>query len=157
MAIGGYQKGSTDAFRPGLGRVSINDPYLDGISITYGLPRKHIWSYGVGLSESTSDRHYICPCSQYHGVFPPSFVHDHYYCESGNTGEITTGTYFTSDPLWDGKGCSGNDNCCTEPNMPWFYHQIPLTSNEDLEARVCYDELFDNESVLVKKLQLYVQ
>jgi len=158
MAIG-YQKGTPDAFRPGLDDVSINKPYLDGLSITYGngLPRKHVWSYAVGFSENSKDRPSICPCSRYRGYLPPSFVRDHYYCESGNTGGAQYGTYFTSDPLWDGYECYGGDNCCNQPNMPWFYRQIPLTSHEDLEARVCYDQSFGDEGVLVKKLQLYVQ
>jgi len=155
MAIG-YQKGTPDAFQPGLYDISINDPYFDGLSITYGLPRKHIWSYGVGYREDSGDNS-NCPCSR-QGTTPPSFVRDHYYCESGsNYGSPSRGTYFTSDPVWDGKGCSSRDNCCTQPNMPWFYRQIPLTSHKDLEARVCYNEPFANEGVLVKELQLYVQ
>jgi len=35
----------------GLSKFSIDEPYLDGISITYGSPRKHIWSCATGLSE----------------------------------------------------------------------------------------------------------
>ena len=32
----GIQKGSTDAFSSFIRKTSINDPYLDGVSITYG-------------------------------------------------------------------------------------------------------------------------
>ena len=39
MAVS-YQKGHTDAFNEAR---SINGPYVDGISITHGNPRKHIW------------------------------------------------------------------------------------------------------------------
>ena len=153
----GYQKGTTDAFHPGLGDVSINDHYLDGISITYGTPRKHLWSYAAGLSEISIYNHVNCPCSVRHGALPPSFVRDNYYCESGTNGRLRHASYFTSDPLWDGRGCSSRDNCCTQPNLPWFYRQIPLTSREDLEARICYDQAFADEAVLVKEIQLYVQ
>ena len=70
----GYQKGTTDEFHPGRGDASINSHYLDGISITYGIPRKHLWSYAAGLSEISIYDHVKCPCSVHHGVHPPSFV-----------------------------------------------------------------------------------
>ena len=44
----GYQKGSTDGFR--ATSHSINGPYVDGVSIIYGIPRRHIWSYGIGVN-----------------------------------------------------------------------------------------------------------
>ena len=48
----GYQKGAPDGFYSIMRkRKSINDPYLDGVSITYGSTRKHLWSYAAGISE----------------------------------------------------------------------------------------------------------
>ena len=45
----GYQKGSTDGFSSvKLNSRSISGPYVDGVSITYGTPRKHIWTYAIG-------------------------------------------------------------------------------------------------------------
>ena len=135
-------------------------PYLDGISITYGSPRKHIWSYGVGFSEDVvHDHHKIisCPCSKHRWSLPLPFVYDHYYCELGTTSGGTTGTYFTGYPLWNGKGCGSQNTCCTQPNLPWFFRQFPLTNNDDIEARICYDQLFADESVLVTEARLYVQ
>ena len=153
----GYQKGTTEAFHPGQGDVSIDSHYLDGVSITYGIPRKHLWSYAAGLSEISIYDHVNCPCSVHHGALPPSFVRDNYYCESGTNGGLQKESYFTGDPLWDGNGCSSKDNYCAQPNLPWFYRQIPLTANDKLEARICYDQEFTDEAVLVKEIQLYVQ
>ena len=45
----GYQGGSTDSYN---GKNNINSYYVDGMSITYGSPRKHIWTYAVGLSDN---------------------------------------------------------------------------------------------------------
>ena len=39
----GYQKGSPDAF--------IFATQFEGLSITHGSPRQHIWTYAVGLSD----------------------------------------------------------------------------------------------------------
>ena len=69
----GYQKGTPDAFLTFSGKTSINDPYLDGVSITYGSSRKHLWSYAAGISESYShDQSATCPCSRHGGTPAPS-------------------------------------------------------------------------------------
>ena len=48
----GYQGGDTDGFAISyFSPQSINDPYVDGVSITYGTPRKHIWTYAIGFSD----------------------------------------------------------------------------------------------------------
>ena len=155
----GIQKGTTDGFASlHYSSRSINGPYVDGVSITYGTPRKHIWTYGIGNSDKRKPKQPVnCPCSQYSGRLPPSFVHENYYCESGTVDRTLHRIYYTADPVWDGKGCSSENSCCSEPNLPWFYRQIPLTADNDIEARICRDEAFSNEGVLVQELQLYIQ
>ena len=46
----GYQVGTTDAFAHGDGNID-GTIYVDGISIAYGSPCQHIWTYASGLSE----------------------------------------------------------------------------------------------------------
>ena len=135
MAVG-YQKGTTNGF---YSSRSINGPYVDGISITRGTPRNHIWTYGIGLASSNGD--FNCPCSRRPPLslgLPPSFVHNNYYCESGraftSTNSAESGVY-TGNPVWDGKGCPINNNCCSNPSLPWFYRQISLTGSEDIEIK----------------------
>ena len=70
---------------------------------------------------------------------------------------FTADGYFVDDPVWDGDGCSSDNNCCSEPSLPWFYRQIPLTASQDIETRICRDQISDNEDVLIGELQLYVQ
>ena len=87
----------------------------------------------------------------------PSFVGNNYYCESGNPETYGTETY-TNDPLWDGEGCVGaNNNCYTSHGMPWFIRQFPVSQQEDIEVRICTDQDYGNEAVLIDQLQLYVQ
>ena len=153
MAVG-YQKSNTNGFNSNHFSIkSINGPYVDGVSITYGSPRKHIWTYGIGVSDSENGGN--CPCAKNPGALPASFVHDNYYCESGTL--VRAEGIFTDDPVWDGEGCSNDNSCCSDLNMPWFYRQFPLTASEDIETRICRDEAASNEDVLVKELQLYVQ
>ena len=60
MAVG-YQKGTIDGFET-LSQ-SINSAYVDGVSITYGTPRKYIWTYAMGFGELGTDYPGVnCPC-----------------------------------------------------------------------------------------------
>ena len=81
--VRGYQYRSPDAFdvyacpQP----CTIDNPYVDGISITHGSPRKHIWTYANGITENNNHLE-NCPCTG-SGAPPPAFVGSDYYCESG--------------------------------------------------------------------------
>ena len=48
--VKGYQEGSPSAFGD-ESRPSLDTRYVEGISITLGNPRKHVWTYAVGLSD----------------------------------------------------------------------------------------------------------
>ena len=79
--------------------------------------------YAIGFSDmGNSHTGYNCPCSKYPGTLPPSFVHDNYYCESG--APLRGSGVVTDDPVWDGEGCPSGNNCCSEPSLPWFCHEI---------------------------------
>ena len=65
--------------------------------------------------------------------------------------------YYFSDPLWDGAGCSANNTCCSNTNQPWFHHQLHNMIQDDIEVRICTNEHFDNEGILVDILDLYIQ
>ena len=125
---------------------------MDGISITHGSPRAHIWSYVVGVTEHFNDR----PCANSLERQPQSFVGDNYYCESGNsTNHFSEGHLFPNDRLWDGLQCEGN--CCTgSKSPPWFSVQLPGPTNDTLEVRICGDESTGNEDTPVELLKLYV-
>ena len=85
----------------------IDTAYLDGVSITHGSPRQHIWSYAS--SQTTQAGITECPCSTDNTVVNPgAFVGDNYYCEAGGGG---------GNPLWDGLQCQGIEApCCNIPN-----------------------------------------
>ena len=158
--VSGYQRGSPEAFQASVHHSkSINSWYMDGISITFGTPRKHVWTYTVGLSDDGNYPNFNCPCADTPGPDPPSFVGDHYYCESGNTGGYDHTTYHYNDVLWDGKQCVGSkNNCCTNPDMPWFFRKMARpVPGERLEVRNCHWESGNNEDTPVERLELYVQ
>ena len=58
----GYQLGTPDAFFYGLNR-SIDDVYVEGVSVTHGFPpRQHIWTFAGGHDEQITYPHETCPC-----------------------------------------------------------------------------------------------
>ena len=73
----GIQVASPDAFFHGMGS-GINENYMDGVSITRGSPRHHIWSYIGSLSEIRRDNN-VYPCTYSSTTQPPSFVGSNYY------------------------------------------------------------------------------
>ena len=76
MVLGYQRNGGPDGFLSYyfLKRL-INVPYVDGVSITYSYPTKHLWTYAIGHS-NLGGGDGSCPCSQIPGTVPPLFVHD---------------------------------------------------------------------------------
>ena len=106
--------------------------------------------YGLG--------YFHCPCSKIAAAGTPVFVGNDYYCESGNAdGRFDFGRLFSNDPLWDDKQCLSGNSCCDRTGQPWFFHQIPISVKEHLEARICQDQGEGDEAVTVEKLELFVQ
>ena len=68
----GYQYGTPEGFKSYyLHGYSINKPYVDGVSITYGSAlRKHIWTYANGLKLSGNPE-FNCPCNNGSGFDTP--------------------------------------------------------------------------------------
>ena len=158
----GYQFGSPSAFEMAVvNSLTINEAYLDCVSITHGSPRNHIWNYAAGASERNRPGcfHINCPCSGGHD--PPSFVGNNYYHESaydGITNCYVVDTFLPNDPLWDGQQCDNEGTCCTGTNTPpWFNMELPDSTTDDIEVRICHDQNTNDEDSPIKLLELYVQ
>ena len=158
--VKGYQFGSTDAFNS-IYRT-IDSPYVHGVSITYGdNPRKHLWTYAAGVYENILES-YDCPCNtgynNYYNYYPPSFVGNRYYCESGNNQSFFAEKLYANDYLWDGENCNGLEApCCTNHKMPWFYSALNSTTSDDIELRVCSDYGLPNEGTPLDIIELYIK
>ena len=159
--VKGYQKGSTDAFENKYNNT-IDDAYVDGVSITLpSTPRTHVWTYASGLSSSTNSAFniYNCPCSPVQGPDSPPFVDENYFCSTGNPNtDFDTSTYYINNPLWDDNVCMDPyDTCCIYFGLPWFTREFCTAQKDDIEVRICTDQPYSNEGVLIDKLALYIQ
>jgi hypothetical protein len=155
--VRGYQVGATLAFyHPTQRNQTIDTNYADGVLITRGSPRQHLWTYAAGLSETWNADHFACPCARsgYNPSWIPSFVGSNYYCESGFVGAHVYRTIW-EDPLWDGKGCFATDNTCCH-HFGWFHRQVPPT-NDDIEVRWSkYYTSGQGANILTDQLEIWV-
>ena len=162
----GYQVGSTDAFR-GSSR-SINSVYVDGVSVTHGSPRQHIWTFAAGVDEQSGIVNSIdglsshCPCVTGNMAAAnniPPFVGQNYFCETGLTRwNATDGIFWPNgDPLWDGQGCGPRSSCCTFNSPPWFNITLFPPTTDYIEVRICDNEIFLDEDTPIQVMELYVK
>ena len=154
----GYQYGTTDAF------ISSNtiSRYVDGVSITHGDPRQHIWTFAAASDEVGTAPSSNCPCTNTNRAAqatpPPAFVGNDYFCDTGSE-ERRQLIFYGDDPLWDGAGCGPLNTCCSFNTPPWFYKQLPRPTTDNIEMRVCTDTNSDdtNENVAIEIIDMYVQ
>ena len=152
----GYQFGTTDAFlyyhqmEP-----SIDSYFLDGIVLTYGSPRYHIWSFAAGYNQYTSNKN-GCPCNsgQFSGTVP-QYIKSYYFCDS-RSNLTSHWIYNVNEPLWDGAGCI-RGSCCEFNSPPWFCKDLPHPTSEDIELRLCLSDSTSNEDVAFEMVEIYVQ
>jgi len=161
----GYQYGSTSAFSASINAANIttdsliDSPYLDGVSITRGQPesREHIWSLAAAMGATDTDSS-ACPCTRSDTPWPysvPSFVGQHYFCDTGNPGPGNDATLYASNPIWDGEGCAATSSCCQFNSPPWFCRQLSVPATQNIEVRLCTDDSVGE--TLIHLLEMYIQ
>lgn len=162
-----YQYFAPNAFEPYNNNVSLTleDPYVDGVSLTYGVPgnRQHLWTWAAASSELDSGPT-VCPCTN--DIAPdtiqiPPFVRTDYFCETGVIG-TPEAQWYEDDPLWEGRGC-GFSTCCdfnrtpNEQGFPIFERQLPSPTTDPLEVRLCRDEAASTEDVGIALMVIFVR
>ena len=133
----GFQDFDGPRFR---GEVSLEDNYVDGISLTYGDEgnRTHIWTFAASLN-ARRDGCAVCDRER------PDFIGDNYSCE---VVEFCYQVVCNSNQLWDGSQCVGGES---------FFRDLPEPTTEQIEMRVCREQDRLDEDILVTEIELYVQ
>ena len=153
----GYQYGHPDSLFPGR---NINEAYVDGVSLTHGNPRKHIWTFMAALQENYFYQNGVheCPCAPNSPVTVPSFIGNNYFCESACPGHWQRNKFYPGDPLWDGKQCGLIEKaCCLAPGLPWFHKTLSSPITDCIEMRICGDEPGTPEDSPVGYYEIYVK
>ena len=147
----------------GFGSNDLEGIYIDGVSLTHGAAgsRQHIWTFAAAPFEippNTDHERFTCPCTI--DNWPneiPSFIGSNYFCNTGNVGPDLDGSrIYSENPLWDGEGCGSGNTCCELNNPPWFCTTLPQDTTDNLEMRICLDQVEADENVLVNFIEIYV-
>ena len=164
--VEGYQYGSMDSFQHSKASATADNLYAEGIIVVHGTsPRRHLWTYVVGLNANPLPDYYLanqCPCTAAGSTSTlPTFLGNDYYCDSGNPSRNShTLTELYPDRLWDNSGpsCVSGSTCCDNPNQPWFKKKLTQPSNEDVEMRWCAGSAPDsNEDTATTRVELYIR
>ena len=152
----GYQVGWPDGAYYSNNK-DIDSIYVDGISLTHGNPRSHIWTFIVGSQENKSQSY--CPCASIDARDPPRFVDNDYYCESGcPTPPPVVGKFYHNDPLWDGHQCGSIETaCCQRTGIPWFNKKFSYFTTDNIEMRICLGQGTSDEDCPVGQYEIYVK
>lgn len=151
----GYQKGSPDGFGSEDFDTTLDGIYVDGVSMTHGSPRTHIWSFGVGLYTGENRNQNNCPCEG--GRQQPAFVGGNFFCSSGDHDpQFELHKFYDKDPLWNGSNCP-NTTGCPFNSPPWFRTRLPVPTTDDIEVRICGDQSTGDEDSPIQLLEIYVQ
>lgn len=134
----GFQSHGPVRVSPPNTPLTINSNYVDGVSLTYGSPRKHLWTFAAAHS---------CNCGS-----SPGFVGNDYFCDTGN-GDVAADL---QRPLWAGLSCQ-NPRCCGINNPPWFYKQLPSPTTEGIEMRLCRDQVVQDEDIVITLVEILVR
>jgi dynein heavy chain len=152
--VKGYQLGHMDAFESNNPSIGF---YGEGISVTRGSSKSHIWSYVIGESYYSNVHANNCPCSNGGTTSsPPSQVGDNYYCDSGRPGP-NTGRLFTT-PLWSHSSlCRSNGTCCRNPDQPWFKGTTSTRTTDNVDFNWCSSERIGREEAATTDVQVYIK
>jgi dynein heavy chain len=152
-----YQLGTPEEFRGYTvhNQRTLDDAYVDGISITFGDPRNHIWTFAALRNQQGIND---CPCIISGNAAPP-FVNQDHFCE---VGVVNAEINFDDNPLWDGQGCVGSSSCCEFNNPPWFCKQLAQPTMEDIEIRMMSSvagagNFLEDEDTPVQLIEIFVK
>lgn len=157
-----YQQGLSWGFYKSQASYDINGPYMDGVSVTHGSPRKHIWTFASGDSEGNPTQRWSCPCDATVPIKVPPFVGNDYFCEAAVNGPWLNQHYHVfhvKDPMWDAKNCLSNSHnkCCLDPRPPYFVKKLSASTSDDIEVRLCLYDKAAIDDIAVEVLELYVK
>ena len=154
----GYQYYATPAFLAyySAGQTTLDSAYVSGLSVTYGSPRSHIWTFAAGYSENYNTIYPNCPCTAtYPGPSAPPFVGNNYFCESGENSGHPTAQWHLDDPLWDSHGCASGSTCCNRGG-PWFTTTLSQEASDDIELRMCHYWPSGTEDIGLEQLEILI-
>lgn len=165
--IVGYQFSQTMAFaryNRHPDSLTIDDAYVDGVSVTHGRlrSREHIWTLASAWSELAPGDGSSCPCSSSPAtpaVLVPPWVSSHYFCDTAAPGAhgFPPAVFFENVTLWDGRGCRLAGSCCKPNSPPVFCRELPQPTTDDIEVRLCGADGNERADTPIELIEIFVR
>ena len=158
--IAGYQYSQTMAFAEYNLRphdLTIDGAYVDGVSITHGSPREHIWTLASAWSELDPGDNSACPCAN-SAISVPPWVGKNFFCETAATGphDFPPNKFFGNNTLWDGRNCGSGNSCCEFNSPPYFCRSLPQPTTDDIEVRLCGVDGYERVDTPIELIEMYI-
>ena len=118
---------------------TLDQNYVDGVSITHGTPRQHI----LTLTFSNNNNANSCSTCVFNRS---SFVSNYYSC-------VEILAHCSIEGLCSNQG---QKQCVGVGDNEFFYRDLPHATTDDLEVRVYRDEIHLNEDISISLLEIYV-
>ena len=161
--VTGAATGTPDGFEAQVGRVVNGVPLAEGVTFTLRTPFAHIWTFAA-VHDGTNG--IVCPFNEdnFDGVFNEdtlTFVQDDHFCDldlGGPAGESPSGP----TRLWTGDCDDLPDGsialeACNFNDPPYFNVTLANPTTDDIDARICLDDVAGEEQVFVESMMLFVQ
>ena len=90
-----YQYGNTEAFDEYFSPRHLVD--VDGVILTHGDQRRHIWTFAAARAENARSSSYSCPCTNpsLNTSRVPVYVENDYFCDTGNDNESENAHFYS--------------------------------------------------------------
>ena len=155
-----YQYGHPDAFQSSNPSIGF---YGEGISVTHGSSKNHLWSYVIGYRYPSSSSYGYsgnCPCNSYGSTSSViSQVGTNYYCDSGyrSNSNPSSGTLYGT-ALWSRSSiCQSYSTCCNNPDQPWFKASTSTRTTDNVDLNWCGSESVGSEEAATTEVLLYIR
>jgi hypothetical protein len=135
--VAAYGCKTLDSFRYYKISQTIDDAYMDGISITHGPTnnRKHVYTFAADYSRFSSS--------------PVPFVGNNWITDLIYPHECF------STKLFDGQSCRFKHSCSVS-GQPFFCLTVATEVKEQIELRLCRDSDRGNEDVALGEVELFI-
>jgi hypothetical protein len=144
-SIQGIARDNLDAF--GTSGTNIDQNYVDGISVTTGAPRLHLFTLAASHNQTNND------CPRDGGPGPRAAITGGRFACDKAANQPGQG-FDTANPLWD-------DNMRDLPpgSSDRFFTSAPLSTpvTSAIEVRILLDQAASDEEFAIKRIELYVR
>ena len=146
-----YQIGTPNAYS------STNTIGVDGVALASENSEENIWTFIAANNDYPGN---MCQCikpSRNVILAPPAFISNHYFCDTALGVSAEKAEFYSQNPLWDGSGCQGKNQCCSFNDPSWFHRKLSMSTSERIVMKIGLNQPPVFEDIAIEVIDIYVQ